>query len=135
MPTMIYPARYENLSQVRDFVAELAKQAGFVDKVIYRVILAVDEAFTNIIDHAYGGEGLGDIECTCQITEEGLTVRLRDQGNRFDPTLVPEPEIKKSLHEVSPRGVGLFLMRQIMDEVSYEFTDKGNELTMVKRFD
>jgi serine/threonine-protein kinase RsbW len=95
--------------------------------------MAVDEACTNIIEHAYGGEGRGDIECTCQIDSDGLTVRLCDHGRPFDPSSVPEPDINAGLEERREGGLGLFLIRKLMDEVHFEFTpESGNVLTMVK---
>jgi serine/threonine-protein kinase RsbW len=95
--------------------------------------MAVDEACTNIIEHAYGGEGRGDIECTCQIESDRLIVRLCDHGRPFDPSSVPEPDINASLEERTEGGLGLFLIRKLMDEVHFEFTaESGNVLTMVK---
>jgi serine/threonine-protein kinase RsbW len=95
--------------------------------------MAVDEACANIIEHAYGGEGRGDIECTCQIDGDGLLVRLCDQGRPFDPSSVPEPDINGSLEERQEGGLGLFLIRKLVDEVRFEFTPgSGNVLTLVK---
>ena len=98
--------------------------------------LAVDEACSNIVEHAYGGEGRGDIECTCRVNDEGLTVILQDCGRPFDPSLVPEPNASPNLDDetCTGGGLGLYFMRQLMDEVRFEFTpDSGNVVTMVKR--
>ncbi len=96
--------------------------------------LAVDEACSNIIEHAYGGEGRGDIESTCRIHSDGLTLILRDHGRPFNPNSVPPPNLHSSLEERNARGLGLYFMRELMDEVHFEFTpDSGNVLTMVKR--
>ena len=66
MTTTVFPGRYESLSAIRDFVVNVAKGAGFKDFDLYAVELAVDEACSNIIEHAYGGENKGDIELTCE---------------------------------------------------------------------
>jgi serine/threonine-protein kinase RsbW len=98
--------------------------------------LAVDEACSNVIEHAYGGEGHGDIECTCRVNNDGLTVIIRDYGCPFDPSLVPEPDAYPSLEDdtCTGGGLGLYFMRQLMDEVHFEFApDTGNVVTMVKR--
>ncbi|GAB4537387.1 MAG: hypothetical protein Kow0063_24100 [Anaerolineae bacterium] len=101
---------------------------------IYAVEMAVDEACTNIIEHAYGGEGRGDIECTCEVNCDKLVVTLRDYGRSFNPSSVPEPDIQAALEDRQEGGLGVYLIRKLMDEVHFEFTpDAGNILTMVKR--
>ena len=96
--------------------------------------MAVDEACCNIIEHAYGGEGRGDVECSCRVNDEGLTVTLRDRGRPFDPSGVPEPDLQADLEDRDVGGLGLYFMRKLMDEVRFEFTPgAGNALTMVKR--
>ena len=137
--SMTYIARYENLADVRDFGGQASETCGLSRDSIYKVELAVDEAFTNIIEHAYGGESQEEIQCTCKIGEDGLTVTLRDCGHPFDPQSVPDPDLDASLEEREPGGLGLFFMRQLMDEVHFSFipavAGKGgcNLLTMVKR--
>jgi serine/threonine-protein kinase RsbW len=131
---MIFPGRFDSLAKISAFVVRAAKAAGLGSAAVYAVEMAVDEACTNIIEHAYGGEGLGDIECTCRVDTYGLTVALRDRGHPFDPSGVSEPDINASLEERKEGGLGLYLMRKLMDEVHFEFDpDCGNVLTMVKR--
>jgi len=132
--TAIFPARFARLAAVGEFVTHAAEAAGLNARAVYAVQLAVDEACANIIEHAYGGEGRGDIECTCIVNKNGLTVILRDYGRPFDPTSVPEPDLCASLEDRKVRGLGLYFIRQLMDQVRFEFTaDSGNVLTMVKR--
>jgi len=133
MQTIIFPGRFENLDRIREFVVQAAMQAGFDEAATYAVELSVDEACTNIIEHAYGGEGKGDIDCSVEITDQEFIVILRDQGSPFDPSKVPVPNHNVPLEELKPRGVGLFLIRKMMDEVQFEFTpDRGNILTLKK---
>lgn len=132
--TRTFPARYESLAAIDQFVAAAAEEASFDECTVYQVELAVDEACSNIIKHAYGGEGSGTIECTYRIQDEELTVILRDQGQPFDPETVPEPNLSADIEERTGGGLGLYLIRQIMDEVSFDFeSEAGNVLTMVKR--
>jgi serine/threonine-protein kinase RsbW len=132
--TQSFPGQFDSLAPLSQFVARAASAAGFDQTAVYAVEMAVDEACTNIIEHAYGGEGRGDIECTCRVSEGELTVTLRDFGYPFDPSSVPEPDIHSGLEERSEGGLGLFLIRKLMDEVRFEFTaDAGNVLTLVKR--
>lgn len=132
-------AQFENLDLVRDFVAESAEQCGLEPAAVYAVQLAVDEAFTNIVEHAYGGESLEQIECICQIVGEDLEVTLIDCGKPFDPSLVPGPNLNAELEDREVGGIGLYFIFQLMDEVQFSFTKKlelgknCNLLRMVKR--
>lgn len=122
-----------NLEQICDFVTECAANAGLDESEVYAVQLAVDEASTNIIEHGYGGECPSKIDITCETLEDGLKVILYDDAQPFEPTDVPEPETNVPLEELKPRGLGIFLMRKMMDEVKYQPTpDRGNTLTMIK---
>lgn len=137
--TVVYPARFENLDRVRDFAAELADKCGLEPAAVYAVQLAVDEAFSNIIEHAYGGESDEVIECTGQYTRNELTITLRDCGKSFNPGSVPDPDLFADLEDREIGGLGLYFIRQLMDEIQFEFvrhpeTGKNcNLLRLVKR--
>ena len=132
----VFRARFESLSAIDHFVAEAANRAGLDQCAVYQVQLAVDEACSNIIEHAYGGEGDGVIECSLDVTHEKLTIALRDYGDRFDPQSVPEPNVEASLENRTGGGLGLYFIHHIMDDVHFEFDpEKGNLLTMVKRIE
>lgn len=132
--TRTFPARYDSLAAIDRFVADAAERAGFDSCAIYQVQLAVDEACSNIIEHAYGGEGRGVIECSWHIEDGDLRVVIRDYGQPFDPSTVPEPDVEADLEERTGGGLGLFFIRHIMDEVTFDFdTESGNVLTLVKR--
>lgn len=131
--TLVFPGQFKSLAAISELVAGAAEAAGFDERAVYAVQMAVYEACTNIIEHAYGGEGRGNIEITWRIRADTLTVILRDHGHPFDPTGVPSPDLEASLKERNGRGLGLYFMRRLMDEVRFEFgPDSGNVLTMVK---
>jgi serine/threonine-protein kinase RsbW len=131
--TRTFPGQFNSLAEIGEFVTRAAGAAGLSADAVYAVEMAVDEACANIIAHAYGGEGRGDIECTCQINGDKLTVTLRDSGGPFNPFSVPEPDVDAALQDRQEGGLGLYLIRRLMDEVHFEFTpDSGNVLTMVK---
>ncbi len=132
--THVFPGQFDSLAPIGEFVTHAARAAGLDARAVYAVQMAVDEACSNIIEYAYGGERCGTIECTCRISDDELTVILRDHGRPFDPTSVPEPDIHASLENRDGGGLGFYFMHQLMDEVHFEFTpDSGNVLTMVKR--
>lgn len=132
-----FVARYTSLEGVREFVGQAAQACGFDAKVIYAVELATDEAFTNVVEHAYGGESSELVKCTCKVSPGGLVVILYDCGKAFDPTLVPEPNLNAPLEDRETGGLGIYFMRKLMDEVHYqpatENSDGCNTLVMIKR--
>lgn len=132
MTTLTFPGRFESLPIIADFVRISAQDAGLSSFQIYAVETAVDEACANIIEHAYGGEDNGDIECSCLITNKGLTVILRDSGRPFNPKSIKNPDLDSSLEDRSDHGLGLYFIRQWMDDVDFDFKPGRNTLTMSK---
>ena len=128
--------RYDQIRRVCAFVGEGARQAGFDDDTVFHVELACDEACTNIIEHTYEGEGIGDIQVSWQLSGDTFTVTIRDNGPRFDPSVIPNPPEPPDLDEVDDLrvgGLGVFFMRRLMDDVRFAYLKgKGNVLTMVK---
>jgi anti-sigma regulatory factor (Ser/Thr protein kinase) len=75
----------------------------------------------------------GEIDMNCEIIQDGIKIVLRDHGRPFDPKILPVPALNVPLEELKPRGLGVFLIHQMMDEVEYDFSSKnGNSLTMIK---
>ncbi len=135
----IFVAQYISLDALREFVGHAAENCGFDAKAIYAVELATDEAFTNIVEHAYAGESTEMVECTCQIIPIGLAIILHDCGQAFDPTIVAEPNLDAPLEERETGGLGIYFMRKLMDEVYFTPAsasgDGCNTLVMIKRKD
>ncbi len=131
--TLTIAGNYQNLAAIGQFVTHWAIESGLNERAVYAVQMAVDEACSNIIEHAYGGEGKGDIELHCRKLDDGLEVTVRDKGRPFDPTLVDAPNIHAPLEERNEGGLGLFLMKELMDDVAFEFGKNGNTLLLVKR--
>ncbi|HEV2495984.1 MAG TPA: ATP-binding protein [Terriglobia bacterium] len=116
------------LGAVRGAVRELASGAGFAEEDCRAITLAVDEALTNIIRHAYDNRPDESVELTCRSLENGLEFILRDRGRPVDPAKV----CARSLEAVTPGGLGTHIIRQIMDQVCYEPLPDGNQLRLVK---
>jgi serine/threonine-protein kinase RsbW len=135
----VFLAQFESLDSIREFVGKAAEDGGLKARDVYAVQMAVDEACSNIIEHAYGGECQNEIKCSCFFDPHALTIQIIDCGERFNPLEVPEPDLNASLEERDAGGLGLFFMRKLMDEVRFSFDqavnaeDTGcNVLTMVK---
>lgn len=129
------PGRFESLSEIAEFVTSMVREAGWDEHEIFHVQMAVDEACSNIIEHAYGQDKAGEVTLTCCVETQGdLVIKIHDHGKPFDPASVPEPAIGVELENLPEGGLGLYFMRKLMDEVTFRFDTKhGNELTMVKR--
>jgi serine/threonine-protein kinase RsbW len=133
MTKLFLPGKYENLVKISEFVRLAANEAGLDAVSIYQVKTAVEEACANIIEHAYGKENVGDIECTCEVRPDELTVILHDWGKSFNPAKIRPPNLNAPLKKRYAHGLGLLFIRQWMDEVHFNFTaETGNFLTMVK---
>ncbi|MCA1953723.1 MAG: ATP-binding protein [Anaerolinea sp.] len=132
MAFRVFPGDYASLAEIATFVRQVSIAAGFDSNTVYQIETAVDEACSNIIEHAYGGEHRGDIECQCEITAHSLTITLKDHGKPFRPDKIAAPDLKAPLKKRQAHGLGLYFMRQWMDEVHFEFMDGVNVLTLIK---
>lgn len=133
MPTRLFPGRLDSLKEISDYVGPQAVAAGLDEGDVYAVQLAVEEAAANIVQHAYGEKRSGDIEISCSVREGEIELRIKDTGRPFAPEEIPEPAIGAPLEEWGPGGAGLFLINKLMDEVEFDFRDRANILTMIKR--
>ena len=134
MQSVQFSAKFEFLDEIREFVGDIARAGGFNAKDVYNIQLAADEAASNIIEHAYEGVNNGLLELSCGVKGNTITIILVDHGESFDPSEIPMPDLKADLSERKIGGLGIFLMRKLMDEVHYETRpNKSNVLTMTKR--
>lgn len=134
MQSARFAAKFEYLDEIRDFVGEIAREGGFSDKDVYNIQLATDEAASNIIEHAYEGVIDAVLDLSCGMEDDQIRIVLIDYGESFDPSAIPMPDLQADLSDRKIGGLGVFLMRKLMDEVHYEpKDDKSNVLTMIKR--
>lgn len=127
-----FPGRLDQLAAIGDFVARCAEQAAMGERDIYAIQMAVDEAATNILLHAYDQDQPGPIQVICWQEGNDFVVQLRDRGRPFDPAAVPEPDLESPLEERREGGLGIFLMRRMMDHVEFAREGQENVLTMVR---
>lgn len=126
-------ADLRNLGAIRDFVEQYATASGMSPSDVYGVVLAVDEAVTNICAHGYQGQP-GSIELSVEQDEQDLILRIRDDAPPFDPTTVSPPSLSGTIEERALGGMGIHFMRHYTDEVTHRaFSSRGNELTLKKR--
>jgi serine/threonine-protein kinase RsbW len=134
MQSIRFAAKFEFLDEIREFVGEIARKGGFGEKDVYNIQLATDEAASNIIEHAYEGIADGVLDISCDMEADAIKIVLIDYGLPFDPSQIPMPDLKADLSDRKIGGLGIFLMRKLMDDVHYDpRPDKSNVLTMIKR--
>jgi serine/threonine-protein kinase RsbW len=132
--TLRMQAILKNVPLATQCVTRWAEIAGFDERALYEIQLAVDEACANVVHHAYQGMDPGEMEISCSLDEQGLIIQVRDWGRGFDPEDVEEPDVDAPLEERTLGGLGLFLVRQVMDDVEFTFDpQEGNRLRMAKR--
>lgn len=137
------PADTRCLSQVRDAVLEVIGGCAFSPVKANLIALAVDEAVANIMEHAFskesGGHGKPEeekIQIILDTNPERLQVLIRDRGASFDPRGVPDADVQEHVKQGRKGGLGIFLMRRIMDEINYSYKQGDhNELQMIKYID
>lgn len=126
-------SKTENLSEIRDFVSTNALQAGIAVATIDNIILAVDEACTNIIKHAYKLSPQGEIIIKIDYDEEKFTITIIDYGKSFEPDRVPLPDLQKYYREHRVGGLGMYLIKSLMDDVEYTtIPGKYNQVLLSK---
>jgi sigma-B regulation protein RsbU (phosphoserine phosphatase) len=122
----------ENLPHLMDNIQSFMRDRGFTDETVLDVQLAVDEAVTNIIRHGYRGRD-GVIEVRCRVSAQDVVITIEDSAEPFDPLSVKEPELGDDVESRQIGGLGIFLMRKKMDQVTYEFKNGKNVLTLRKK--
>lgn len=128
------PSSTENLAMIRDFVSHIGSQVGFTEAEVARLALAVDEACANVIEHAYSAEITHEVTVRAVVDDESLRFEIVDTGRHFDPSQVQQQDVEDLIRQRKSGGLGLRLIRTIMDDVQYRIVaGEKNELRMVKK--
>lgn len=124
--------KVEHLPDILAFVEDACQQAQVDADLVFDLQLAVEEACTNVIEHAYQGAG-GALRINFETRNGDVVITLHDQGKAFDPATIGPPDTGLPLQKRPAGGLGLHLMYQLMDDVRFSFVPDGNTLVMVKR--
>lgn len=131
---LVIESRTELLHEVREFVTDAAAACGFDDEATGKLALAVDEACTNIIKHAYNLAPNRSIDIRIRTNRTTFEVVIRHQGKPFDPQTIKSPDMKEYLTHYRHGGLGLHLMRSLLDSVEYtSLPDNTTEVRLVKQ--
>jgi len=125
-------SKIKNLSKIQKFIHRVTQKLRLDEQTESDIQLAIEEAYTNIVQHSYEGKK-GKVELNVEYRAGDLIVVFTDYGKMFNPEAVLPPDLTSDIEERTIGGLGLYFMRQMMDEVKFTFdTKKGNKLTMVK---
>jgi serine/threonine-protein kinase RsbW len=127
------PANLSYMPVVLAYIREIARKTGFSDDEAGKIVLATDEAAVNVIQHAFLPEQEATFDITCEVSSLGLKVIVKDKGYPFSPDKVKQYSVEKALEGSGHLGLGLFLMRQSVDELSFHNMGcNGKEVHLVK---
>ena len=120
------------LSAMRDFIGEACRTENVSDDIAFKLKLAVDEAATNVIEHGYAGMDPGSIILTLKFDPQRVLVELTDFGHPFEPSEPSTPDVEAVLEDRPTAGFGLYFIYQMMDQVDYRTSTRGNTLIFIK---
>ncbi len=128
-----FKSHTKNLILIREFVEDFLVSKNISGEDREKIILAIDEACTNKIKHSYKFDETKDIIVKLKLSGDEFTAEISDFGSPFNPEKVPVPNLKENYINKKPGGYGIFLMRQLMDEVKYEFNLHGENKIILKK--
>lgn len=130
--SMILPNDVQEIPQLAAFVDEFCESCGIDMSTTMSLNLALEEAVVNVMDYAYPAGSKGDVFIDAESKDDMLTFVIRDNGTPFDPTKTGEVDTTLSVEERPIGGLGIHLVRTIMDAVEYSYTNGQNVLTLRK---
>jgi len=126
------PACIDRLDEVLEFVGAAVGEAGISGKYNNNINIAVEEVFVNIAHYGYQS-GEGDVFMSLSVSPEKFIMEFRDNGTPYDPLSRDDPDTTLSADEREIGGLGIFMVKQLMDSVSYRYEDGSNVLTITKQ--
>ena len=133
---MQVPSSTENLAMIRQFLDGIGQQAGISEGEVAKIVLAVDEACSNVIEHAYQRDAAQEVVIHVRFDDDALKVTISDTGLGFDPTKIEPQELEELIAKRKKGGLGLRLIRTLMDEVHYDMEPgKKNQIQMLKKIE
>jgi len=115
------------------FIDTISEENAMDMEMSKNINLAVEEAVVNVMNYAYPKGTVGEVRIDASVTDGLLTLLISDSGTPFDPTVKKDPDINLPAEKRAIGGLGILLVRQIMDTVTYRYTDGKNILTLVKK--
>ena len=126
------PGTDAGVRQAADALERFAAGCGIAAEIRWRVLVALDEALSNVVHHGYAGQS-GEVEVMFAVSDTSLTIAVSDTAPPFNPLLAPQADTTVSLSSRRVGGLGLTLVRALMDDVQYERREGHNRLVLVRR--
>ena len=132
---LIIQNEIDEISKLPAFIDEIAEELDLIPELVFNLNLVLEEAVSNIILYAYPKQMGKEISIMADKNDNILVLTLTDTGKEFDPTQVPEVDINLSAEKRSIGGLGIFLIKNIMNEVEYQRVEGRNVFTLKKILD
>ena len=135
MKRLSVKATVESLDEVQSFIDQVLEEIGCSMKAQMQIDIAVEELFVNIAHYAYPeGDGDAAVEIETNADKSCVKITFEDRGIPFDPLAHEDPDVTGSAEERSVGGLGIFMVKKSMDDMSYEYKDGKNLLTIIKNY-
>jgi serine/threonine-protein kinase RsbW len=132
--TLVILNDINELNRLVVFLESLEEEWDLPPALIPSVNLALEEALSNVIFYAFEKGSEKEINIDFKLEDTRLTIVISDEGKPYDPTQKEDPDINLPVEDRPIGGLGIFLIRQIMDEITYNRIDQKNQLTLIKRW-
>ena len=132
---LVLPNDIETIPQLNEFIDTVAEEVGFDMSLTMSLNLALEEAVVNVMDYAYPDGQKGDVDIEVTADQQWLTFVISDTGIAFDPTAKEDVDTTLSAEQRPIGGLGIFLVRQLMDVIDYKREGNKNVLTLRKKRD
>lgn len=124
--------KIEEIGKLEPFTEQIGERLSLAPDLVFNLNLVLEEAVSNVINYAYPHQEGKEINIQASLMKDNLIFVITDSGVAFDPTLVPEADITLSAEERPIGGLGIFIIKQIMNEVNYQRIDGKNVFTLKK---
>ena len=130
---LVLPNDIETIPQLNEFIDSVAEEVGLEMSLTMSLNLALEEAVVNVMEYAYPEGQKGNVEIEVTADQQWMTFVIADTGIAFDPTMKEDADTTLSAEERPIGGLGIFLVRQLMDVIDYKRQDNKNVLTLRKK--
>lgn len=127
--------KIDELERLGRQLENFGNTAGLTKKCLFQINLAMDELFTNIVTYGYPDEGIHNIQFELSLIDGEVLIRIEDTGVPFDPANADIPEPEAAIENCKVGGLGLHLVRKLMDEIRYERSGAKNITTLKKKIE
>ena len=130
---LVLPNDIETIPQLNEFIDSVAEEVGLEMSLTISLNLALEEAVVNVMEYAYPEGQKGNVEIEVTADQQWMTFVITDTGIAFDPTTKEDADTTLSAEERPIGGLGIFMVRQLMDVIEYKRKDNKNVLTLRKK--